>query len=118
MLEDATAALIGSDAPEEIAALHWRIALPLMVPIVALIALTLSRTDHRRGRYVKMAPAFVVYLLYLMLLTNARSALESGELSPALGMWWVHALFLLVALGLLFYPDWKRRWDYRRQSGE
>jgi lipopolysaccharide export system permease protein len=113
-----TLSLIGSEAPEEIAALHWRIALPIMVPIVALIALTLSRTDHRRGRYVKMAPAFVVYLLYLMLLTNARSALESGELPPALGMWWVHGLFLLVALGLLFLPDWRRRLAYRRQSRE
>lgn len=111
-----TLSLFGSDQNDEIAALQWRISLPIMVPIVALIALTLSRTDHRRGRYVKMAPAFVVYLLYLMFLTNARSSLETGELSPAIGMWWVHAVFLLVALGLLFVPDWLRSRRYRRSA--
>ncbi len=111
-----TLSLIGSDQTEEIAALHWRISLPVMVPIVALIALSLSRTDHRRGRYVKMAPAFVVYLLYLFMLTRGRSALEAGELSPAIGLWWAHGVMLLLALALLWGPDWLRGMRYRKQA--
>ena len=109
-----TAALISSDTAEDIAALQWRISLPLTVPIVAVIALTLSRTDHRRGRYVKMAPAFLIYIAYLMLLTKARAQMENGEMPVFPGMWGVHLIFLSLALGLLFGPDIYRRMKYRR----
>ncbi|WP_116365208.1 LPS export ABC transporter permease LptF [Parahaliea mediterranea] len=109
-----TAALLASDAPQDIAALHWRLSLPVMVPIVALIALCMSRTDHRRGRYIKMAPAFLLYLAYLLLLANARSAVEDGEMAMLGGFWGVHALFLLLGLALLFGPDLLARLRYWR----
>ena len=97
-----TAALLASGAAEDRAALYWRISLPLMVPVVAIIALCLSRTDHRRGRYVKMAPAFVIYIAYLMLLANARSAMEDGASATDSGLWVVHLVFLLLALAMLY----------------
>ena len=34
--------------------LQWRFALPFLVPIAAIIALALSETSHRRGRYLKI----------------------------------------------------------------
>ncbi len=95
-----TAALLESDLPEDVAALHWRLSLPVTVPIVAIIALCLSRTDHRRGRYIKMAPAFFLYLGYLILLSNGRSGMEEGG-GPWL-LWRVHLSFLLLA-GILLY---------------
>jgi lipopolysaccharide export system permease protein len=110
----ATLDLLKSDSPEDIAALQWRLSLPLTVPIVAVIALTLSRTDHRRGRYVKMAPAFLIYLFYLMLLTNARAEMEKGEMAIFPGMWAAHIFFALLALVLLLGPDLLRRYKYRR----
>jgi lipopolysaccharide export system permease protein len=109
-----TAELIKSDRGEDIAALQWRLSIPLTVPIVALIALSLSRTDQRRGRYVKMAPAFLIYLGYLLLLTNVRAGLEKGDLALFPGVWGVHLLFLSLALVLLFGPDVVRRIQYWR----
>ncbi len=109
-----TRILLGSDQPENVAALHWRLSLPLMVPIVAIIAMCLSRTDHRRGRFVKMIPAFLIYLAYLMLLANARSSLESGEGGPGGGMWLIHGVFLSVALCMLYGPGLWNRLKYRR----
>lgn len=109
-----TSVLLKSDAAEDIAALQWRLSLPLTVPIVAVIALTLSRTDHRRGRYVKMAPAFLIYLLYLMLLTNVRAQLEKGEIAIFPGVWAVHFGFFALAMGLLYGPDVVRRIKYAR----
>ncbi len=97
-----TRTLIASDADDDRAALYWRISLPLMVPVVAIIALCLSRTDHRRGRYLKMAPAFIIYLAYLMLLANARSAMEEGASAVGSGLWVVHGAFLLLALTMLY----------------
>ncbi len=108
-----TRELLGSSSLENVAALHWRIGLPLMVPIVAIIAMCLSRTDHRRGRFVKMLPAFLIYLSYLMLLANARSAVENGD-SSVWGLWLVHGIFLLMALALLYGPAMWSRFRYRR----
>jgi lipopolysaccharide export system permease protein len=108
-----TTQLLQSSLLEDKAALQWRLSLPLMVPIVALMAMCLSRTDHRRGRYVKMAPAFLIYLAYLMLLANARSAIEDGG-GVAGGMWWVHCIFLALALALLYAPAWWARLKHRR----
>ena len=106
--------LLNSSEPEDIAALHWRISLPFMIPIIAIIALCLSRTDHRRGRYIKMAPGFVVYLLYLVLLINGRAAMETGSATALTGIWWVHLVFFALALLMLFGPGVHRRFKHGR----
>lgn len=108
-----TRALLASAEAQDVAALHWRLSLPVMVPIVALIALCMSRTDHRRGRYIMMAPAFVLYLVYLLLLANARSAVEDGKTSMIAGLWGVHLVFLALGLAMLFGGGVLARWRYR-----
>jgi lipopolysaccharide export system permease protein len=114
-----TRALLRSDAAEDRAALYWRISLPLMVPVVAVMAMCLSRTDHRRGRYIKMAPAFVIYLAYLMMLANARSAMEEGASPTASGVWAVHLVFATLALLMLYGPWlWRRRTRSRRSRAQ
>jgi lipopolysaccharide export system permease protein len=108
-----TAELWRSDQAEDVAALQWRLSIPLMVPIVAIMALCLSKTDHRRGRYVKMAPAFLIYLSYLMLLANARTRVEEGSGGVLGNMWLIHAAFLLLALAMLYgrplLDSWRNR---------
>jgi lipopolysaccharide export system permease protein len=101
--------LIHSSQLEDKAALQWRISLGLLVPVIALIAQALSKTNHRRGRYVKMLPAFLIYIIYLIMLNGARDGIEKGEIPLAIGMWWIHGLFLLLALLLLFGGDGLRR---------
>lgn len=108
-----TLALIGSDVPEERAALHWRLSLPVMVPIVAVIALCMSRTDHRRGRYIKMVPAFIVYLVYLFLLVRGRALVEEGDAQPVV-LWLVHLAFTLLALAMLYVPRLRQSLRHRR----
>lgn len=106
-----TRELMESSDPELRALLHWRIALPVLVPIVALLAIPLSRVNPRQGRFLKLLPAMLIYVLYLGLLIGAQKALEKQQIPEWLGMWWVHGLFLGVALFLLFREDWalKRR---------
>ncbi len=104
-----TRELFGSESIEDRAALQWRFSLALLVPIVALIAVALSKTDHRSGRYVKMFPAFMLYMVYLVALNSGREALASGSLPLMPGLWLIHGLFLLLGIVLLLGPDWLRR---------
>ncbi len=96
-----TLELIAAKDRESIATLQWRLSMPLMVLIGALLAVPLSKTNPRQGRYLKMLPAILVYVFYLAFLINARSALVKGNLNPQLGVWVVHIPFFLMALLML-----------------
>ncbi|MCK5894382.1 MAG: LPS export ABC transporter permease LptF [Endozoicomonadaceae bacterium] len=81
---------------------QWRISLPLLVPVVVLMALPLARVNPRQGRFMRLLPGILLYLLYLALLIAACGAVEDGNLSPSIGVWQVHGLFLAIAL-VMFY---------------
>lgn len=95
--------LFGSDNPRYKAELQWRLALPLLVFIVTLIAVPLSRANPRQGRFLKLLPAILLYMAYLTILIAARGALERGKIPMSLGLWWVHLLFLSIGLLLLYW---------------
>jgi lipopolysaccharide export LptBFGC system permease protein LptF len=38
----------------------------------------------------------VLCFLYVIVLSGARSGLERGDLPLALGLWWVHGVFLFI----------------------
>jgi lipopolysaccharide export system permease protein len=108
--------LWGSSELEDIAAIQWRISLGLLVPIAALIAVSLSKTNHRRGRYGKMFPAFMIYMVYLVCLNAIRDSIAKGIWPVFPGMWIVHAAFLLLGLVLLYWDSMLRHWwlNWRR----
>ena len=110
--------LFGSDLPRNQAELHWRISLPILVFIVTLMAVPLSRVNPRQGRYLKLLPAILLYMAYLTILIAARGALEKGKLPMALGLWWVHAIFLLIGLGLLYWEPLRLKMASRRAVSE
>lgn len=99
------ATLLNSDHPAHKAELQWRISLPIFVFVVAMIAVPLSHTSPRRGRFWKMFPGFVVAVFYLSGLTVARSYVEDGHSLGSLGMWWVHLAFLALAIALLWWNN-------------
>jgi len=107
----ATEVLWKSEDPRLQGALWWRISLPLMVPAIAIIALALSRTDARRGRYAKIGPAMVILLLYFLGLTQGRGAIEDAE-GPALIIG-VHLGFALLAVALVQRERITKRWKGR-----
>jgi len=109
-----TRELFKAEDPDSIATLQWRISMPLMVLIATLLAVPLSKTNPRQGRYLKMLPAILIYVFYLVFLTNARKSVAAGELSPSIGLWAVHAPFFIIAVLMLswhrlFYGRAKKR---------
>jgi lipopolysaccharide export system permease protein len=97
--------LLANPSLENQAALQWRIAMPLMVFIATLLAVPLSKTNPRQGRYFKMLPAILIYVFYLTFLLNANSKIMKGQLDPDLGLWLVHLTFLLIALTIF---NWRK----------
>ena len=95
--------------------LHWRLSLPVLTLIVALLAVPLSKTNPRQGRYAKLIPSILLYMTYLVLLTNARNYLEKGS-GHVLIIWLIHLLFLGLALSLLFMKQFWRRLLSRREN--
>jgi len=108
-----TAQLFAADDVDSAAALQWRISMPLMVLIATLLAVPLSKTNPRQGRYLKMLPAILIYIFYLVFLINARKAIADGDLPVWLGVWVVHIPFLLIALLML---NWQALLQSRAKS--
>lgn len=97
----ASADLLNMNSNEAIAEWHWRIAIPLSIPLLTLIAVPLSRVNPRQGKFGRLLPALLLYLGYYSLLIIARSALEDGKIPPALGMWWLHGAALVLGAVLI-----------------
>lgn len=113
-----TSELIGSDNPRYQAELQWRLSIPLLVFVVTLLAVPLSRVNPRQGRFLKLLPAILLYMAYLSLLIAARGQLDKGKIPMALGLWWVHGMFLLVGLSLLYWEPLRLKWAARRDPRE
>ncbi len=111
-----TSELIGSDDPADVAELQWRVSMPLAVLFLALLAVPLSRTSPRQGKYAKLFVAVLIYLIYSNLLGVSNSWLARGRLAPEIGMWWVHVA-LLFSIWLLFVRQYGLHWVLRSMFG-
>ena len=96
-----TSELIAQDTLASKAELHWRVAIILSAPIVALLAFPLSYTTPRQGRFGKLALGILLYAIYANLLMTGKSLLEDGKVPNAVGLWWVHLIFITLALWLV-----------------
>lgn len=103
-----TAELFHSNESAHIAQLHWRLSFIAMVPIVVFMAFPLSKVNPRQGRFAKLFPALVLFMIYVALIAGLTGRVESGKLSPWLGYWGVHALFLAISLFINFLPTLRR----------
>ena len=99
-----------SDDPEHVAERQWRLSVPLSTILLALLAVPLSKSRPRAGRYGRITVGLLVFIIYFNMLSAAKAWVEQGELDPAIGMWWVHGCVLLLTLILLAVQDgWHRR---------
>jgi lipopolysaccharide export system permease protein len=83
------------------AELHWRVSYPISLFVLSLIAVPLSRTSPREGRYARLGMALLIYLIYTDMLLITRVWMERGVVDADVGMWWVHAIGGLLGLLLL-----------------
>lgn len=84
------------------AELQWRLSIPLMVISLTLVAVPLSRINPRSGKFAKLLPAVVIYILYANAMFIVRDAIISGTLPLWIGMWSLHLVVALIGVFLLW----------------
>lgn len=90
--------LIETKTPEAKAELHWRLALILAVPLMALLAVPMSSVNPRQGRFAKLLPALLLYLIYFLLQSSLKSSGASGKLNAELLMPLVSVAFFVLGI--------------------
>jgi lipopolysaccharide export system permease protein len=96
-----TSSLWTDPTPRNLAQLQWRFSAPLSVLILIFLALPLARTAPREGRALKIFMGILLYLLYSNLMGIGKVWVAHRVVPAAVGLWWVHVLFVLIGGVLL-----------------
>jgi lipopolysaccharide export system permease protein len=97
--------LLHSTELEDIAELQWRLSTPLSTLLLALLAVPLSRTTPRRGKFGKVVSAILIFAVYYNLTVVAKNWIEKAIVSPLPGIWWVPVLLGALTLFLLWHQE-------------
>lgn len=95
--EQSTFELWQSQELEDQAMLQWRLAVPLSVLVLGLVALKLSKTEPRQGRFAKLFVAIVLYVFYMQSMITISDQVKVGNWPIEVGLWVVPILFLIYA---------------------
>ena len=90
-----------SSLPRHQAELQWRLTVPIATLIIAMLALPLSQTTPRSGRYANLGWAILLYLVYSNLLSLGKNWIIKERIPVWIGTWWVHILAVVLLLVLL-----------------
>lgn len=101
--------LLQRGGPAEWAELHWRLSAPLSIPILCFLAIPLARTQPRKGKFSRLLPAIMVYLVYALLMMNSRRLVETEKIPSEIGFWWIHLLAIIFCIWLYRSKAIRRR---------
>ncbi|WP_439241522.1 LPS export ABC transporter permease LptF [Lonepinella sp. BR2474] len=92
---------------------HWRLTLVLAVPLMALLAVPLSRVNPRQGRFAKILPALLLYLIYFLAQSSLKSSGGAGKLDASLWMPLVNVIFFVLGIVL---NSWETAFMYKMRN--
>lgn len=98
-----TFTLAQSENNKDRAEFQWRISTPFSALLLALLAIPLSRSRPRQGRFARMMGALIIYAVYFNLLDVSKTWVEQGTATTI--AWAPGLLALLVAI---LYVPWKK----------
>jgi lipopolysaccharide export system permease protein len=110
-----TRSLWADPTPRNLAQLQWRFSAPISVLILIFLALPLARTAPREGRALRIFMGILLYLLYSNLMGIGKVWVAHRMVPPSIGIWWVHAVFVLIGIVLLARLYEVRLWSAWRR---
>ncbi len=93
-----TTQLLTDQTAKSWAQIMWRLALPLAVINLCLLAIPLGAVNPRLGKSGDVMLAGLIGLLYMNLINLSRGWIANESLPFEIGVWMVHALFALLMI--------------------
>ncbi|MBB2200563.1 LptF/LptG family permease [Gluconacetobacter tumulisoli] len=100
-----------SAAPADVAEIQWRLSTGITALLLAMLAVPLGRGKPRQNRHGKLGTAILIFFVYYLLYTSARTWVQHGMVGTVPGIWWAPAMLAVVTLVVArdFIPD-PRTW--------
>ncbi len=108
--------LLHSNNLQEVAELQWRLITPVSTVLLALMALPLSKSSPRQGKYAKVPLAILLFAAYYNLTAIAKKWVAQGIIATFPGLWWSQIALFLLFVVLFWYEDLSRIYRKRRTS--
>lgn len=89
------------ESQENLSAMQYRISIVLSLFLLTFIAVPLSYVAPRHGRYVKLIPALLIYLIYMGLLLSNKSWIAHATAHLWFYLCWLQVILLLM--GVVFF---------------
>ena len=96
--------------PYHQAELLWRLGLPIIAVLLALLAIPLAYTNPRAGRSLNLIVAVIVILQYHNSQSTVQAWVQQGRLSFHTGVWLAHAVVLTLVVLLFVRRVYMQRW--------
>ena len=80
---------------------HSRLAPVMLCLLLSVLAVPLSQTSPRQGQYLRLGLGLLVYIVVTNLINVGKTWITNGKVPPMLGLWWVHAILLVLIIVLL-----------------
>jgi len=84
------------------AELQWRISQPISLILLGMLAVPLSRTLPRQGKYTKLVMGVAIYFLYGNAVGVMQTFVERGDVSTLIGIWPVHVTMAFLVASMLY----------------
>jgi lipopolysaccharide export system permease protein len=105
-----TRQLLAEVTPFHLGELLWRIGLPVVAVMLALLAIPLGYVNPRVGRSANLIIAVLVFLLYHNGMSIVQAWVQQERLSFGVGVWFTHALAAAAVLLLFVRRVYMQTW--------
>lgn len=100
------------------AELNWRLAVPLSVPFLLLLAVPLSRVRPREGKFAKILPAILIYIGYVIFIVLFRRWIEDGIIPGWIGYAPIYLLMAFLGVRLLYVHSRANTHNGKNKEGD
>ena len=77
---------------------HSRLAPVILCLLLSALAVPLSQTSPRQGQYLRLGLGLLVYIVLVNFIYIGQSWVANGETPSIVGLWWIHAIMLLIVI--------------------
>ena len=96
-----TLQLIKYSTPWHKAEFHSRLSPIFLCLLLSVLAVPLSQTSPRQGRYLRLGLGLFVYIVVTNLISIGKTWITLGKIPSYFGFWWIYILMLILIIILL-----------------